>query len=181
MQEKIDKIKNMYGMIHCINLTNMRPPKTVVIIISVGDFKIRWYEETLVPNIKAMGIHGSYACLDTNNQVWEQDGVGWLSGWTTAAALPSCLVAKSCLTLATQWTIAYWAPLSMGFPRQGCWNGLLFPSPEEASQATENAGPVKILMCLTSRGFISITSHPYPVKLVIKGSKLIVRFLRKRM
>ena len=57
MQEKIDKIKNMYGMIHCINLTNMRPPKTVVIIISVGDFKIRWYEETLVPNIKAMGSH----------------------------------------------------------------------------------------------------------------------------
>ena len=125
MQEKTDKIKNMYGMIHCNNLTNMKPPKTVVIIISVGDFKTRWYEETLVPNIKAMGIHGSYACLDTNNQVWEQDDVGWLSGWTTAAALPSCLVAKSCLTLATPWTIAYRAPLSMGFPRQGYWNGLL--------------------------------------------------------
>ena len=170
----------MYGMIHCINLTNIRPPKTVVIIISVGDFKIRWYEETLVSNLKAIGIYGSYACLDTNSQVWGQDGIGWLSGWTIAAALPSCLVAKSCLTLATPWTIAHQAPLSMGFPRQGYRNGLPFPSPEETSQATENAGPVKILMYLTSRGFISITSHPYPVKLVIWGSKLIVSLLRKR-
>ena len=34
------------------------------------------------------------------------------------------LVAKSCLTLVTQWT-----PLSMGFSRQGYWSGLPFPSP----------------------------------------------------
>ena len=27
------------------------------------------------------------------------------------------------------WTIALQAPLSMGFPRQGCWSGLPFPSP----------------------------------------------------
>ena len=26
------------------------------------------------------------------------------------------------------WTIALQAPLSMGFPRQGCWSGLPFPS-----------------------------------------------------
>ena len=30
---------------------------------------------------------------------------------------------------ATPWTIAYQAPLSMGFPRQECWSGLPFPSP----------------------------------------------------
>ena len=29
-----------------------------------------------------------------------------------------CLVAKSCLTLATPWTVACQVPLSMGFPRQ---------------------------------------------------------------
>ena len=29
----------------------------------------------------------------------------------------------------TPWTIAYQAPLSMGFPRQECWSGLPFPSP----------------------------------------------------
>ena len=31
---------------------------------------------------------------------------------------------------ATPWTIAYKAPLSMGFSRQGYWSGLPFPSPE---------------------------------------------------
>ena len=39
------------------------------------------------------------------------------------------LVAKSCLTLATPWTIGHQAPMSMGFPRQGYQNGLSFPSP----------------------------------------------------
>ena len=39
------------------------------------------------------------------------------------------LVAKSCLTLASPWTIAHQAPLSMGFPRQEYWNQLSFPSP----------------------------------------------------
>ena len=29
----------------------------------------------------------------------------------------------------TLWTVARQAPLSMGFSRQECWNGLLFPSP----------------------------------------------------
>ena len=38
------------------------------------------------------------------------------------------LVAKSCLTLVTPWTRVHQAPLSMGFPRQEYWRGLLFPS-----------------------------------------------------
>ena len=29
----------------------------------------------------------------------------------------------------TPWTVAYKAPLSMGFSRQECWSGLPFPSP----------------------------------------------------
>ena len=41
------------------------------------------------------------------------------------------LVSKLCLTLATPWTIACQAPLSMGFSRQEYWNGLPFPSPGE--------------------------------------------------
>ena len=32
-------------------------------------------------------------------------------------------------SFATPWTIARQAPLSMGFPKQEYWNGLLFPSP----------------------------------------------------
>ena len=39
------------------------------------------------------------------------------------------LVAKSCLTLATPWTVTCWAPLFIGFSRQEYWNGLPFPSP----------------------------------------------------
>ena len=31
----------------------------------------------------------------------------------------------------TPWTVAYHAPLSMGFPRQEYWSGLPFPSPED--------------------------------------------------
>ena len=39
------------------------------------------------------------------------------------------LVAKSCLTLVTPWTVACQVPLSMGFSRQEYWSGLPFPSP----------------------------------------------------
>ena len=36
----------------------------------------------------------------------------------------------SCIQLfATPWTVAYQAPLSMGFSRQEYWSGLPFPSP----------------------------------------------------
>ena len=44
------------------------------------------------------------------------------------------LVTKSCPTLATPWTIALQAPLSMGFPRQEHWSGLPFPSPGHLPQ-----------------------------------------------
>ena len=39
------------------------------------------------------------------------------------------LVTESCPTLATPWTVALQAPLSMGFPRQKYWSELPFPSP----------------------------------------------------
>ena len=51
----------------------------------------------------------------------------------SAAATPfygcSGLIAKLCLTLATPWTLAPQAPLSMGFPKQEYWSGLPFLSP----------------------------------------------------
>ena len=40
----------------------------------------------------------------------------------------SSLVTKSCLTLATPWTVASQAPLPTGFSRQEYWSGLPFPS-----------------------------------------------------
>ena len=65
-----------------------------------------------------------------------------LSGaWTSQGGCPGppkdplkawsleCVHAQSCLTLATPWTVAHQAPLSMGLPRQDYWSGLPFPSP----------------------------------------------------
>ena len=39
------------------------------------------------------------------------------------------LVTKPYPTLATPWTVACQAPLTMGFSRQENWSGLPFPSP----------------------------------------------------
>ena len=39
----------------------------------------------------------------------------------------TCSVTKSCPTLATPWTVAHQAPLSMGFSRQEYWSGLPCP------------------------------------------------------
>ena len=38
-------------------------------------------------------------------------------------------VSQSCPTLATPWTAAYQAPLSMGLSRQKYWSGVSLPSP----------------------------------------------------
>ena len=43
------------------------------------------------------------------------------------------LVAQSCPTLSSPWTVACQAPLSLGFSRQECWSGLPFPSPGDLS------------------------------------------------
>ena len=40
------------------------------------------------------------------------------------------LVARSCLTLGTPWTVARQVPLSMGFLNQEYWSVLPFPPPE---------------------------------------------------
>ena len=37
--------------------------------------------------------------------------------------------AQLCQLSATPWTVAHWASLAMGFPRQECWSGLPFLSP----------------------------------------------------
>ena len=47
----------------------------------------------------------------------------------TPFILFGALVARSCRTLVTTWTVAHQAPLSMGFSRQEYWSGLPVPSP----------------------------------------------------
>ena len=50
------------------------------------------------------------------------------------------LVAKSCPTLATPWTVACQAPLFMGFSRQEYWNGLPFSSTGDLPDPEINPG-----------------------------------------
>ena len=64
---------------------------------------------------KKNGICASFAtALQTAEVSTTLCMIGWFGG----------LVAKSCLTLVTPWTIACQAPLSMGFSRQEFWSGL---------------------------------------------------------
>ena len=52
-------------------------------------------------------------------------GPSWREIWPGGGGLAP----KPCLTLATPWTVACQAPLSVGFPRQEYWSGLPFPPP----------------------------------------------------
>ena len=60
------------------------------------------------------------------------------------------LVAKSCLTVVTPWTVARQASLAMKFPRQEYWSGLPFPSPEDLpdSGIEPNVGFVSYMACI---------------------------------
>ena len=51
------------------------------------------------------------------------------------------LVAESCPTLVTPWTVAHPAPLSMGFSRQEYWSGFTFPSPGDLPNPGIEPGP----------------------------------------
>ena len=65
-----------------------------------------------------------------------------------------CLVAKSCPTLVTLWTVAYQVPLPMGFPRQKYWSGLPFPSPGDRP----NLG-IKVTSPALASGFFTTELH----------------------
>ena len=73
------------------------------------------------------------------------------------------LVAKSCLTLLRLWwTVACQAPPSMGFPRQGYWSGLPFPTPEDLPDpGIQSASPVLQDDCLSLslQGSLKFTLH----------------------
>ena len=80
-------------------------------------------------------------------------------------------VAKECLLFVTLWTEAHQAPLSMGFPREEYWSGLLLPSPgnlfnpgvEAASLASSALGrwillPLYHLAMFPSYGKLTVPS-----------------------
>ena len=66
-------------------------------------------------------------------------------------------VSKSCLTLATSWTVAHQPPLSMGFSRQEHWSGLPFPSPGDRPDPwiKPRSPALKVDSCIAGRVFTS--------------------------
>ena len=96
-----------------------------------------------MPHILPLDIHKAPGCWDTANgkpsaSLWglpaEKAEVAEVQPLPpfllpVSSCMHGCSVAQLCLTLATLWTVAHQVPLSMGFPRQGCWSGLPFSTP----------------------------------------------------
>ena len=71
-------------------------------------------------------------------------------------------VAKSCPTPCNPMTAACQAPLSTGFSRQGCWSGLLFPSPGDLPDpGIEPRSPALQVDSLQTEGagFLRLSNH----------------------
>ena len=80
-------------------------------------------------------------------------------------------MAKLCLALATPWTVAHQAPLSMGFSRQEYWSGLPFPSPGDLpnSGVEPRSSALQVDSLPTEIGGKPLQSEsvrgPYPLRL----------------
>ena len=59
----------------------------------------------------------------------------------------------------TPWTVAYQAPLSMGFSRQEYWSGLPCPPPEESSQPS-NRSQVSYVSCIGRQVLYHLLHQP---------------------
>ena len=67
----------------------------------------------------------------------------------------------------SHWTVARQAPLSMGFPRQGYWSGLPFPSPGDLpNPRIEPVSPVSLALQTGSLSAIFILFFWRTMKLV---------------
>ena len=62
------------------------------------------------------------------------------SFWIYFACYVGGLLAMSCPTLATPWTISCQAPLPMGFSRQEYWSGLPCPPPRDLPKPASTPG-----------------------------------------
>ena len=83
-------------------------------------------------------------------------------------------------SFATPWTVAGQAPLSMGFPRQGYWNGLPFPSAGDLPNAETEPVPFAS-PALSGRVFTTEQPRKSSLKIIIAvdtGTSLVVHWLR---
>ena len=64
------------------------------------------------------------------------------------------LVAKSCLTLLTPWTVACQTPLHMGFSRQESWDGLPFPPGDPPNPGIKPVSPALQAVSYIAHGLL---------------------------
>ena len=76
-------------------------------------------------------INKGFDCREIKYWLIDADSMVVCGGW----------IIQSYLTLATSWTLAHQASLSMGFPRQEYWTGLSFLSPDFPNPASEPQSP----------------------------------------
>ena len=93
---------------------------------------------------------------------------------------------KLCPTLATPWTIACQAPLSMGFSRQEYWSGLPFPSADlsihfskediqMANRHTTKCSLALIIMCVLSHSVMLLIIREMQIKTIMRYHLTLVR------
>ena len=61
-----------------------------------------------------------------------------------------------CLTVMTPWTVVHQAPLSMGFPRQEYWSGLLCPPPGDLPNSWTE--PISLMSLALAGGFFTTST-----------------------
>ena len=86
----------------------------------------------------------------------------------------------------TPWTVAYQAPLSMGFSRQEYWSGLPFPSPGDIPKSgIEPWSPAlqadALISELREKGNAKECSNYHTIALISHASKVIVKILQARL
>ena len=65
----------------------------------------------------------------SKSRQWDLGGCGWMGGHVCTCMCVRVLSHVGFFV--TPWIVAHQAPLSMWFPKQECWNGLPFPTPED--------------------------------------------------
>ena len=101
---------------------------------------VAWGSLSWWPGPAHPGLRRCYRCrtltvlaaIESHNTqltAWKQTLGGLSVSLRVCTSGNLCAQSLSHVDSATSWTVAHQAPLSVGFPRQGYWSGLPFPSP----------------------------------------------------
>ena len=96
----------------------------------------------------------------------------FISFWGSSSS-SSSLVAKSCPTLETPWTVACQAPLSMGLFRQEYRSGLPFPSPGDLPNPGTEPGSPALQADSLPKGEFNTMKHSFYKRLFVSHEDLI--------